>query len=482
MSIDLLQSNELEIIRKLISEYSGITFSCGRAKTLDSALNAHCRKENLKLHELRSQLQRDKDVLHRLTEEILIHETYFLREQGTLEQLISRLAGSKTRGANDKLKIWSAGCSTGEEPYSVSILLSHSIFKNRYEIVATDISESALNTARAAIYSQWSLRDVSEQHKSDHFLQKGKQFSIKDERVKDAVTFLQANLLRRQLPQRWCPLDAIVCRNVLIYFDRPTVEQVAELFFDSLLPGGYLVSGASDPLLTEFAEFHVEYTSTGVIYQRPATTNAPSKGLSTSRKCAERTKSSNLRSTHELRLQIENFTRQTDVLKREPAENVMYPIEQSEYRARRWENVVAHLMPNPNRSPVLLIRSLLNLARTREAADIAESICKKNGSDPESFILWALALLDMKRYQDSVEQLRKAIFLDDSNGFAHYLFGISHFCMGNADQAVKAFSNATIRLKALPEDAEIPLTAEDERRDDLLANINSYLRMIECKR
>jgi chemotaxis protein methyltransferase CheR len=187
----------------------------------------------------------------RLLDEVTVQETFFLRTASQLgeivwERLFTRLleTGAKT------VRIWSAGCATGEEAYTLALLACEASGRAdpRVRILATDISEEALARARAGNYRPRSTRELPQALRRRYFREDGDRL-IPGERLRSLVTFARHNLVHDPVPPRGeAPFDLILCRNVLIYFDSETVDHVTAALDGALAPGGTLMLGAADAL------------------------------------------------------------------------------------------------------------------------------------------------------------------------------------------------------------------------------------------
>ena len=193
--------------------------------------------------------------MDRLYEVVTTNETSFYRnppqlqvfQEQILRETVEELRAKRTR----MLRIWSAGCSTGEEPYTLGIIL-HEFFKNELslwdvKILAHDISEAVLATARAGEYGEYALRTTPKEIVARYFTQENGRYRIKPE-VKKLVAFDQINLIDRLRMKQVERCHIIFCRNVIIYFDDEMKKRVISAFYDALLPGGTLLIGHSESL------------------------------------------------------------------------------------------------------------------------------------------------------------------------------------------------------------------------------------------
>lgn len=202
---------------------------------------------------------------------ITTNETYFMREERQLkcfkDDILPELV-KKNEGK--KIRIWSAGCSSGEEPFSIAILIKESkvVNENMVEIFATDISSRALNKAREGIYGESSFRNVDEIFKAKWFVNIGEnKWKIKDE-IKKKVNFQKFNLFDLDRYSLLGNFDVIFCRNVIIYFDLDAKVKVVERFYDKLNNGGYLLLGHSESLISVTDKFKLVHLPTDLVYRK----------------------------------------------------------------------------------------------------------------------------------------------------------------------------------------------------------------------
>jgi chemotaxis protein methyltransferase CheR len=190
-----------------------------------------------------------------LLNEITIGETCFFRNQPQLDAfrqiVIPKLIAAKAREPVRRLRVWSAGCSTGEEPYTLSILALEQARSTlngwALDIVATDLNENSLEYAKQGIYGTYSTRNLTPYIAQKYFTPVGEQLQVKPE-VRTHITFHRVNLSDDAHLKLMRGFDAIFCCNVLIYFDLASKTRVVEHFLNSLLPHGYLFLGHSESL------------------------------------------------------------------------------------------------------------------------------------------------------------------------------------------------------------------------------------------
>ncbi|MEO8843461.1 MAG: CheR family methyltransferase [Kofleriaceae bacterium] len=189
----------------------------------------------------------DGGELQRLNEALLVHETYFFRELAPLEQLVEVYL-RPTIAARGRARVWSAACSTGEEPLTLAMLLDARGLLDRVEIVASDLSSTVIARAKSGRHIKRSLRGEPPESVRKHLDQAANGVTVSP-RIQRAVTFRTLNLLDDVAVMALGAFDAIVCRNVLIYFDDHQVVRVVDRLTRALDPNGVVVVGVSESLL-----------------------------------------------------------------------------------------------------------------------------------------------------------------------------------------------------------------------------------------
>ncbi|HYJ10680.1 MAG TPA: CheR family methyltransferase, partial [Polyangiaceae bacterium] len=184
--------------------------------------------------------------LERLAEVLAVHETYVGRELDQLTALVSTLI-PRLLALRPRVRLWSAACSTGEEPLTVAGLLNDRDLLPRVEIVASDLSQRVLDIARRGTFSGRSLRALP--LAASGWLEFDGPVARARSELLRSVSFQQVNLTDRDAVRRMGQVDVVVCRNVLIYFRDATIKAVVESLVEALNPGGYLLIGASESLL-----------------------------------------------------------------------------------------------------------------------------------------------------------------------------------------------------------------------------------------
>jgi chemotaxis protein methyltransferase CheR len=213
--------------------------------------------------------------LKSLLNEITVGETCFFRNQPQLDALqkvvLPGVASSKANQPLQHLRIWSAGCSTGEEAYTLAMIMLENgsgLFKNwTFEIIATDLNEHSLIKAQEGIYGDYALRNVKGYYLDKYFEKQGELYQV-NQLVRSRVRFSRVNLLDDGRMVFLKGMDVIFCCNVLIYFDSTSKRRVVQHFFNNLLPNSYLFLGHSESLFGISGDFKLIHFPGATAYRK----------------------------------------------------------------------------------------------------------------------------------------------------------------------------------------------------------------------
>jgi len=224
------------------------------------------------IYELRN-ISTSEEEFSKLIDLLTTNETFFFRERAQLTALVNEIIPEMlSRQVHGKrpVSIWSAGCSSGEEPFSIVMMaLEANLVPGRdFRVYASDISRSVLSKARRGIYREASFRETDPSMRQHYFAQKEGLMRISDE-VKRHVDFVHMNLLDSARTGLLGTMDVVLCRNVIIYFDLATKKRMMTTFHDKLCPGGYLLLGHSESLINVTADFELKHLSRDLVYRRP---------------------------------------------------------------------------------------------------------------------------------------------------------------------------------------------------------------------
>jgi len=254
-----MTEQEFEAFQQFIYDNFGIHLTDEKRLMVSVRLQKAARR--LKMASIQEYLQHLRsnqtlDVVRELTNQITTNHTFFWRESDHFEVFQQRVLPEITHYLRQRrdldVRVWSAGCSSGEEAYMLVMLMAEYLGTEYAQwkagLLATDISEQVLAVARKGVYSTDRISTLPPQFKHKYFQQFGQSGEWEViARIKQEVTFRNLNLMNEHFPFKK-PFHVIFCRNVMIYFDQPTREALVRRFYDALVPGGYLFIGHSETL------------------------------------------------------------------------------------------------------------------------------------------------------------------------------------------------------------------------------------------
>lgn len=266
-----LQDATFRQLRDFIYEKCGIFIPDSKKYLLENRLLKRLQEKNLSSYEdylYMLMYGGNPADISKLFDTITTNETYFFRESQQLDVLISDIVPKvlQQKGTKD-IRIWSAACSTGEEPYNIVMLLKEKMTGLQIDMIATDISDNVLDSARKAVYNSYSVRNVPDIYLKKYFKNNGQNYEL-DSSIKSLVTFKNVNLVDDKKMRSIRNVDIIFCRNVLIYFDDKAKQKAVSLLYDSLRAGGYLFVGSSESLHNVTRAFRPIVLNKVVVYQR----------------------------------------------------------------------------------------------------------------------------------------------------------------------------------------------------------------------
>jgi chemotaxis protein methyltransferase CheR len=272
-----LSDAQYRMFRDWVAEHCGLYFAPDSRFVLERRLARRARALDLGsfvayYYHLRSQTGDDGE-LGNLIDELTTNETFFLRERSQLDTLVSEILPDwieRRRRTGGPVSIWSAGCSSGEEPYSIVMLAREAGFEpgRDFRVYASDISRRVLQLARRGVYRASAFRETEEPLRKKYFVEKDGGWRISDD-VKRHVVFTRANLIDPSRAWVLGSMDVILCRNVIMYFETATRRKVVQNFADRLQPGGYLLLGHAESLIQLSSAFELRHLRGDMVYRKP---------------------------------------------------------------------------------------------------------------------------------------------------------------------------------------------------------------------
>ncbi len=277
-----MNDEEFRLLRDLVYQHCGLHFTQESKYLLERRLGKRLHQHRLKSFKdyyylLRYNKSRDEELTE-VVNALTTNETYFFREEFQLktfiQEIIPEIRARKEKTGDKKLRIWSAGCSSGEEPYTIAMLLldEPSLRDWKIEIIGTDISQHVLQAARRGVYGASAFRSTKPDFQRRFFSETDGKHRIAD-RVKDLVSISYLNLFDSPRVALLGKMDAVFCRNVIIYFDQAAKKKVVESFYNRLVPEGYLLLGHSESLMNISTSFALKHFTHDMVYQRPGLTD-----------------------------------------------------------------------------------------------------------------------------------------------------------------------------------------------------------------
>jgi chemotaxis protein methyltransferase CheR len=414
-----------------------------------------------------------------LINSVTVSETHFFRDEAqfdaiygeVLPQIIRRKSPLRT------LRIWSAGCASGEEPYSLAILLREllpDIDQWSITILATDINTASLDRARQAVYSNWAFREErSKVMRSRYFTPAPNSRYTLSPDVRRMVTFNKLNLVEPCYPAydtNTMMMDLIICRNVTIYFNEMITRWVVERFHDSLIDGGWLIVGHSEPSLDIYSRFRIRNFPNSVLYQRATNTavlrSQGSRRLPPSPIAIPKPPDAKLvRASIESHPSPPKAVVSPDVIPATP-ENTrqVNPLEHArellDYgRSEDAANVLLALAKyQPGNTVVysLLGQAYANLGNWPEAEIWCQRAIERNKLVMEAYYTLALVHQHQGKLGQAIENMKKVVYIDHNNILGHYGLATLYYENNHLSQAQKSLENALRLLRDKPDDGTIP--------------------------
>jgi chemotaxis protein methyltransferase CheR len=465
-------SDNLQIqLRELIAEQMGLHFPPSRwddfQRGLEGAIGEFGFADLAAGAEWLLSAPLTKTQVDVLASHLTIGETYFFREKKTFEVLAEKILPELVqlrRKRDRRLRIWSAGCCTGEEPYSLAILLQQVIPDLAdwfVTILATDINGRFLQKAAAGVYGEWSFRDNAVWFKDRYFKRsENGRYTILPE-IKKRVTFAQLNLAQDSFPSLVAEtnaMDLILCRNVLMYFSPQQARRVVQKFRRALVHDGWLVVSPSEASQTLFFDFATVNFPGVILYQKP------------------RVASENVRSWSPSQLNerpsvagagFEVLVPEVPIPARVSATPESVPslealaksyaqpdpggIAESLYESGQYTETTDLLLSSPDTHATtellsILTRALANEGKLADALEWCDRWVNADKLDPSGHYVRAMIMQELGDSEQSRRSLQAAVYLDPRFVIAHFGLGNLARSCGKKVEASKHFANASSLL------------------------------------
>ncbi len=450
----MYREERLERAGKIIEREFGLHYEGKRLNDLERALS-NCAKSitgeedpEVIIKEILSTGKITDRLRTPLSTFLTINETYFFRESPAISLFRDVIIpGIYNKG--EECIIWSAGCSSGEEPYTLAILIKeHPLdISKLVKIIATDISDSAIKKAREGIYSEWSFRETPVIIKNKYFTANERHWSISQE-IKKMVHFKNMNLLEDPFPLftgKTGVVDVIFCRNVLMYFNGKTIKQLSNKFMELLLPDGWLITGQVELNDEYFVGFGKVNHSGGIFYRKVSNLNLENTQNEVINKRGEQRKrlprvasisTSLRRQKPKLNIAEVHTKKEIDTLTPDNlfiSGNYSQCIEECRRILTKKED---------NHIELILAKSLANIGGYEEAAGIVEKLIYSGYKEDDIYYLYGSLLKESGDNDNAAEAFRKQLYLHPEHMMANIMLGSIMSLKGKGDFSVRYLRKA----------------------------------------
>lgn len=481
-----IPENMLEELSRLITTHTGLYFPEKKLNALKKGLNFVINDLGMDIYKLFQCLQASpsQEVIDAITTRLTIGETYFLRDKNffqILQDHILRGIIKHPKRKTKKIIFWSAGCATGEEPYSIAILVDQMrpVLKDwDITIIGSDINPLALNKAKKGIYSNWSLRGTPEKIIKKYFTPTtGNYFEIAPH-IRQMVQFCQLNLIDDYYPASlnlFETMDIILCRNVLMYFNEQGRNNVLKKMSTLLIENGWLITGPAESGFVNLAEF-TSVRFPNALYHRKG---PPRKIVENKKSFPFKRKGYHTRPIVPMhagrRLTDRNHTRRISDRKISlPPEKPKYDMYQealSDYNrgayAQSMETLLTIVSQGANNnnsflmkteSMILLAKSYANIGELEQARNWCEKAIASEKLNPEIYYLLSTIFQSSGDIDDSVKSLKQSIYLDPEFIMAHFTLGMLLLQKKKPEESSKSMQNALSLLELTNTDEILPFS------------------------
>lgn len=408
----------------------------------------------------------EKEQIERLASHLTVGETYFFRDPGSFEALEHRVFPELLRSRHEqkRIRVWSAGCSTGEEAYSIAMLLRRivpEINSWNISILATDINAVSLKKASDGVYTQWSFRNTPEWIKKKYFTRTEEGAYRIDPEIRKMVSFGYLNLAEDIYPSLLNGtngVDIILCRNVIMYLSDAVAGSVVRGFNKALVDDGWLLVSPAEAVRAVSGVFAPVSMGDAIFYRKAlAALDSPERGfaplpIAFNEPLPEK--------------EVEPLFSAQEAFEPPVPTPLAAPDPLAEADGFYGQGLygeaakVLEAMAGDGRGEagtLLLARSYANMGRLEEASRWCESVKAANALNKAAYMLLATIRLEQARVEEAIECLRKALYLDQDFVIAHFMLGkLLKAVDGGHEQAMRHFDAAYRLLEAEKDDAMLP--------------------------
>jgi chemotaxis protein methyltransferase CheR len=498
--INNIPKNMLEELSRLITSHTGLYFPEKKLNALKKGLDLVINDLGTDIYQLFHDLQTSpsKEIINAITTRLTIGETYFLRDKNffqILQDHILRGIIKHPKRKTKKIIFWSAGCATGEEPYSIAILVDQmrpALQGWDITIIGSDINPLALDKAKKGIYSNWSMRGTPEKILKKYFTQTtGNYFEIAPH-IRQMVQFCQLNLIDDNYPASlnvYDSMDIVLCRNVLMYFNEQARNNALKKMSNVLIENGWLITGPAESGFVNLDEltsvrfpnalYHRKGPPRKIIenkkpfpFKRDGYYARPIVPTHAARRLTDRNQSR--------RISDRKISRPPETPKYDMYQEALNDYNRGAYAQsmERLLRIVSQGANNNNsflmktESMILLAKSYANIGELEQARNWCEKAIASEKLNPEIYYLLSTIFQSSGDIDESVRSLKQSIYLDPEFIMAHFTLGMLLLQKKMHAESRKSMQNALSLLKLTDAD-EIPPFSEGMSAGRLIETIKS---------
>ncbi len=448
-TIEPLSDSDYKLFYEYLISFSGLHFERRNQKLLERGLINRMTvlriTDYLDYYDYLIEHHENRQELQKLLQYLTIGETYFFRYHAHFVTLKRLLRNELAMHPEMRLRIWSAGCSTGEEPYSIAMTVMEAFpdWRERdIRIIATDINNRSLRRAREGVYGQWSMRVIDQHYLDRYFMQQDGRYLLRNE-VKQLVDFSHLNLQTAVFPAATGAIrdmDIIFCRNVMMYFSLTTTKQIVEKFAASLKNGGYMFLGHAETL-SQVSSLFERHTGDGGFYYRKRNPEQVS-GQRVKKLAKDRQLTKRLVRQQEPR---ERLTPPPPAAIMLPLPSIANIFQEAEAHFDREEFAAAArllkevLDREPGHCGALMLSGFIhaNSGNIEAALAFCEQVLAIDDLLPEAYYLQGLVYDIADRHSEAIAEYRKAILLNMEFLMAHYSLWRLYLRIGREKQSMR---------------------------------------------
>lgn len=482
--MDMFNKQWFDLFRKIVLDHSGILIATDAMSDFGKKISSRMKEIGLDsfsdYHELILSPYDNGNEIRHLIEQIANNETYFFREPAHFRILKTHILPRIVRDRpGKKIRIWSAGCSSGEEAYSLAITLLETamlIGSIEAEIIGTDIDRDAIRTAQAAIYGRNAFRAIEPYYLNTYFeplTEPDSDLRQIQPRVRSLVRFDYFNLFQKPYPSYLSQLDVVFFRNVSIYFSKEKIEEINKSISEALVEGGYLFLGSSETLHHNLGNLKLIELDSVYLYQKISQPAEETEEIKSAVNDNPTGKSEpNVFPTHSLARRKPSSKPRPETPKLPTDEDIFTAFKAGNYsQALQW----IESLTSPSVF-VLMIHAhiYLGMEQFDRSAEILNRLMQMEPLNGEIYFLYGMHYMFQKKYEMAIEYFRQSLFLKKELALAHFHLASIYWLTGKTADAKREYRN-TIRILEHHKDISVSFALLGYSSDYLINACRQYL-------